>query len=861
MNTLFSPRSSYLARRIAFTLAVILALLGTGNPLFAKTRLPATPQQNTYRVPDARCTANGNATVSLHNQTGQVRFVGIDSGQTVRATESANAASAELAANAFMAQCGAMFGIENASNNLSVTRERTTEDGRTSVHYQQLYDGVPIFGGELIVNVDAQRNVTSASGEALPNLHVDTQPKIDPSVAKQMALESIARGNGLDISTLSAAEPTLWIYNPILIRPGGGFTQLVWRTEVTSNQQLDIRILVLVNAHRGGVVLDFNQIDTAKNRQTYDANNGTTLPGTLRCNESNPTCSGGDAHEVAAHTYAGDTYDFYMSKHARDSIDNAGLTLISTVHYDSGYANAFWDGGQMVYGDAYGFPLGDDVVAHELTHGVTQYESGLFYYYQSGAINESFSDVWGDLVDQTNGKGTDTAGVKWKMGEDITGLGAIRDMKDPTLFGDPDKMTSANYNEITCGNFSSNCDAGGVHSNSGVNNKAAYLMVDGATFNGKTVTALGVDKTAKIYYEAQRNLLTPGSDYADLYDALYQACQNLIGGGVTTAGDCLEVRDATDAVEMNLQPAAGYNPDAAVCATGAPTTLWFDNLESGAGNWTFGAVAGSSAWSYDGYTFLDFPHSGSHFLYGDDAVYSSNSFAAMNTNVSLPANAYLHFFHAYGFEDPNYDGGILEYSTNNGGSWSNASSMIEVNGYDGTLAGTNPLGAISAYLSDSHGYISTRVNLSSLAGQNVRFRWRLGADNSIYDYGWFLDDVRFYVCNPVGAGPATVTEARTTTKNGTTKKQFTRGEKIYYRADIENTGTADCYVMFTGKASKGGTTLHSFSRLVTVEPGTETVSFKKKIPNSAAYKKYTFTATSDCGGGISSDTFKFKVVP
>ena len=93
----------------------------------------------------------------------------------------------------------------------------------------------------------------------------------------------------------------------------------------------------------------------------------------------------------------------------------------------------------MVYGDAYGFPLGDDVVAHELTHGVTQHESNLFYYYQPGAINESFSDLWGEYYDQTNSEGTDSAGVKWQIGEDVSGFGAFRSMSAPTAFGDPDK--------------------------------------------------------------------------------------------------------------------------------------------------------------------------------------------------------------------------------------------------------------------------------------------------------------------------------------------------------------------------------------------------------------------------------------
>lgn len=107
------------------------------------------------------------------------------------------------------------------------------------------------------------------------------------------------------------------------------------------------------------------------------------------------------------------------------------MTLRSTVHYGSGYANAFWNGSQMVYGDAYGFPLADDVVGHELTHGVTDYESNLLYYYQSGAINESFSDVWGEFVDLTNGSGNDAPNVRWLMGEDVSGLGSASQHAKP----------------------------------------------------------------------------------------------------------------------------------------------------------------------------------------------------------------------------------------------------------------------------------------------------------------------------------------------------------------------------------------------------------------------------------------------
>ncbi len=101
-------------------------------------------------------------------------------------------------------------------------------------------------------------------------------------------------------------------------------------------------------------------------------------------------------------------------------------------------------------------------------------------------------------------------------------------MSDPPAFGDPDKMSSANYDE-------SEEDNGGVHHNSGVNSKAVFLMVDGGSFNGKTVTALGWTKTAAIYYEVNTNLLSSGADYSDLYYALQQACTNLIGQKGITA--------------------------------------------------------------------------------------------------------------------------------------------------------------------------------------------------------------------------------------------------------------------------------------------------------------------------------------
>lgn len=864
MNRIQTIHAHTALRGFGIAVAALLLLMGTGARLSANSSPVSRPTSALSTAPDAACIANGSASLSENAQTGLVRFVGTEAGQSLRPTEAANAGSPEQAAAGYMAACSSIFGVQDAARDLTVERAVTDTEGRSTVRYQQTYNGVPVLAGELIVNLNTNREVTSVIGEVLPNVRVDTQPRIDANAARASAAEQLARVYQVDAGSLSVSEPSLWIYNPSLLQPSRGFSQLVWRMEVTHPTRLEIRALTLIDAHRGSMALTFNQNDFALDRRTYTANHGTSLPGTLRCNESNPTCSGGDTHEVAAHKYAGDTYNYYKNSFGRDSINNAGMTLISTVHYSSGYFNAFWNSSQMVYGDAAGFPLADDVVGHELSHGVTEYESGLFYYYQSGAINESLSDVFGELMDLTNGSGTDTAAKRWKLGEDIAGNGEIRDMKDPGLFGDPDRMSSSNYYKSNCGVFSSSCDNGGVHYNSGVNNKAAFLMTDGDTFNGKTVTGLGITQVGKIYYEAQTHLLVSGSDYGDLYNALYQACQNLITGGTTTSGDCQQVRNATDAVEMNGQPAVDYNVDAAVCPTGSPTNAFFDDMESGAGNWTFGGIIGSTHWSYDN-PFFDFDHSGNHHLYGDDySNSSSDTFAAMNSSVVVPANGYLHFYHAYGFEDPNWDGGILEYSTNNGGSWTNAGPLLEVNGYDGTLAGANPLGAIAAWRADSHGYISTRANLASLAGQSVRFRWRLGIEgvgSKIYDRGWFLDDVRIYTCTTGTVGPVTVTQVRVTDNSNVDQTVFHQGDKLRYHVTLDNAGTLACSVTVRYRSKKGPTALHDVTKIYNVTPGSHTFKIKKKIPAAAAILKYKLRVQSNCNAQISKKAKKFDVVP
>ena len=241
-------------------------------------------------------------------------------------------------------------------------------------------------------------------------------------------------------------------------------------------------------------------------------------------------------------------------------------------------------------------------------------------------------------------------------------------------------------------------DSGGVHQNSGVNNKAAFLMTDGGTFNSHTVTGLGIPKVSRIYYEVQTGMLTSASDYADLGNALQQACTNLVGTSGITTVDCAQVAEAVAAVEMSTVPPTAPNPEAPVCPSGlVATDLFSDDVEnSGSGKWTTQA-----SWFYPqspGF-FGDnkYATSGTQNIWGDDRPTIGDYSITMNSSVAIPASstAFLRFNHAYGFEDDGagaYDGGMLEISVN-GAAFADIGSLLTDGGYNGTLTtiSNNPL--------------------------------------------------------------------------------------------------------------------------------------------------------------------------
>jgi bacillolysin len=386
-----------------FRRSILLALIGLSLLLpgaaIAQDQAPSAPPANEQELLGQL----GDARVYRSDATGEVTMIGADKQDAIARPAGLSAdASTEAAARAHLSEYDVLFGLSDQASQLRTEETSSAGTGRSLVRFQQVHDGVPVLGGEINVQVDDANNLLVANGEVLPGVSLDTEPAVSAEDARETALAKIAKDRGMNAGDLKATDPQLWIYDSTLLgAPGVRVPHLVWRTEVTPAEGiLDIRELVLVDAKLGNVALNFDQIDTARNRNTHDANNTSALPGSLICDESNPCIDVGfDADVRAAHLYAGQTYDFYLNNHARDSIDNAGLTLVSTADYcpnasNCPYQNAFWNGTQMVYGD--GFAAADDVVGHELTHGVTRNESHLFSYYQSGAINESLSDVWGE---------------------------------------------------------------------------------------------------------------------------------------------------------------------------------------------------------------------------------------------------------------------------------------------------------------------------------------------------------------------------------------------------------------------------------------------------------------------------------
>ncbi len=410
------------------------------------------------------------------------------------------------------------FGMEDSSFDLTV--ERSGAKGRRhSMRFAQTCAGIPVFAADVVVQVQEDSGVEYVASNVLTDAELN-------EAFTAMSLSTITASEAVDLVKAEQPDVDLWLnpelvlYCPQIVGAAGEIC-LAWQVETMTE-------MVLVNAHDGSIALRYPRQVSVLDRRIYD----------LRCQRSwgwnNLVKTEGDHSSYGtdvdlAYMYAADAYNFFLQHHGRDGLDGKGFPIICLTDYSPDgqcdYFNAFWDyqGRYLAFGSGCVY---DDVLAHEYTHGITQYTSGIIYLNESGAINEHFSDVWGEFIDQTNGHGDDSDAVKWLIGEEMA-PGGLRSMKDPTRDLCPDKMSSEYWYPVTPDALGEDNDYGWVHYHNGVGNKLCYLLTDGDTFNGYTIDGMGIDTVADLYYEVQTSLLTKAPNYHDLYFALIQAAENL----------------------------------------------------------------------------------------------------------------------------------------------------------------------------------------------------------------------------------------------------------------------------------------------------------------------------------------------
>lgn len=728
------------------------------------------------------------ANVTISNSTSNPNFIYFSQSVKLKSTD------AKTKASEFLAENFRAFNLRSA-NDLVLLDETTDNYGLKNVTYRQQYQGIPVYDGLLKFHFNAKEELSSINGNSISIAKLNTVPDITAAEAEIIARDMVTKQDLNKSNTpLQTAKTNLIIFPKNLMQGGIVTPYLAYQIEVTNKK--DVREYIFINAHTGELVEQFTGIHPI-DRKLYETNTtatnlkwkeGDAFPGTLSSWQQN---------EVVTSEHV---YNFFKNAFGYVSYDAADHTMI-TVNNDPTIScpNARWNGTYAGYCDG---TATDDVIAHEWGHAYTEYTSGLIYQYQSGALNESYSDVWGETIDLINNymdegenlsvrTTTACSGyLRWKVGEDATSFGgAIRDMWNPNCNGDPAKvLDAANY---YCGT----ADSGGVHTNSGVTNHLYALLVDGGTYNGYTMTGMGFVKAAHLWWRAQKNYLTATSDFANFADALEASANDLIGvnlqglsttvtpAGLTglsiTSADVQNVKNGILAVQLRTSPATqcNYTPLLAqsapsLCASATNNPLFKEDWENGLGNWMVTNVPTKpSTWEARDWTIKsNLPKSrpGKAIfaidpINGDCASNLQNGILRLESpTITMPtftSGKYEMAFNHYVATESTWDGGNIKYSLNEG-SWTQVPvTAFTYNGYNSTLDGTssndNPLKGQRAFTGTDGGSLGgswgqSVIDLSKLgvtSGSKIKFRFEMGTDGCNGVEGWYLDELYVYNCS------------------------------------------------------------------------------------------------------------------
>ncbi|GBD07064.1 Bacillolysin [bacterium HR21] len=500
--------------------------------------------------------------------------------------------------------------LQDPVRELRLLSAQSDELGLHHLRFQQLYEGIPIWGADLYVHIRSDGTLSLLNGRYLPTpVGAPTQPRLSPAEALERARDYVQRQTVLTplpaLPGLPSAEPSATLV--LFPHPVTGAVFLCYEVNLHANLLEDYtlfvdaldgtirwRILNTCSWHRhtslsfpsdvslpvhamprrtvaAGTFVDASGTDANGVTRSFRVyrhddgmyymiwdlpsldRSGSQLPNrvkggavTLTANNSDidpqnpqvyhitsPDNTWRDPVAVSAHYNAFISDRYYRTTHTRNSLDGQGGTVISIIHATyrgQPMSNAYWNGGLkiMVYGDGDGylykpFAAALDVAAHEMTHGVTQHSANLVYQFQPGALNESFSDIFAIMVDRDD----------FLLGEDLQGPGsskiATRDIANPS---NPNVESPQPSHMSQYQNLPIDQDNGGVHINSGIPNRAAYLIIQ----------ALGREKTERIYYRALTQYLTRTSEFIDCRRAVIRSAQELYGQAEANA--CAQAFDA-----------------------------------------------------------------------------------------------------------------------------------------------------------------------------------------------------------------------------------------------------------------------------------------------------------------------------
>nr|WP_084157821.1 M4 family metallopeptidase [Bacillus manliponensis] len=470
--------------------------------------------------------------------------------------------------------------VGNMKKHFKVVNEEQAEATKTThIRLVETYNNIPVYGADQTVAIDENNNVKAFFGQVVPDLenkNIPAKAKISVKEAEKIAKAEIEKEVGkveyydgvkkevyvyekdgayylayLIKASLSTPEPGYWHYfidatngnvidkyNKVHNITGKGYGVLGNEVtfEISKNQKTGA--FHLFDGTRGKGVHTFN----ANNMDPTWFNILSRFTGHTGKEIESKTEFFEDRAAVDAHANAAKVYDYFKGTFQRDSFDNKGAKLISSVHLGKNWNNAAWNGIQMMYGDGDGktfLPLSAslDVIAHELAHAVTEHSANLVYQDESGALNESISDIFGAMVDRDD----------WQLGEDIYTPGkdgdALRSLSDPASIPNPLKP-SEGYPDHYSKRYVGTEDNGGVHINSSINNKAAHLVAEGGTHYGVTVEGIGREATERIYYQALTKYLTANSSFSMMRQAAIQSAEDLYGKNSKEAQAVTKAYDA-----------------------------------------------------------------------------------------------------------------------------------------------------------------------------------------------------------------------------------------------------------------------------------------------------------------------------